>query len=137
MSWSASLKSANVIDGVATIVITFEDADTKRGFDKTYRIGSPGDDFIGKQSAQEIRNLEALDTWVAKLQMGPIEPFKQPDITPDQVAANDFFANLYKLNTLKDAVDKGLAKIDQDYTDLEIAVKTAFKPEYTTDFRWR
>lgn len=132
MAWEAILKSVNVVQGEAVVVITFKNKG--RVFDKTYRIGSPGDDFIRKQSAQEIRNLEALDTFADAAIPGPV------DITiatpsADEIAAAEFFAKRAKLRNLRDAISAGLSK--DDPTALEAEVKALFKPEYVDHPAWK
>ena len=142
MSWIATLNSAAVINGVAQITITFsDDKDASRTFNKAYQIGSPGNDFVKSQSIQEVRNLQALDDYVAGLKVG-----SDIDLTPNlptvvEQAAADFFATtLPKFNNLQSSLAKGLIKVD----DLALAAVTAevkavlaLHPEYTTDFRWK
>lgn len=139
MAWTAKLKSKNVSNGMASIVITFLDESTNREFDKSYQIGSPGNDFVTSQACQEIRNLEALDAYVNGLVIGPIDTSEKP-LHPDTQAANEFFSKLSKLNNLKASVSKGLiASDDQELADLIVEVKDLQKahPEYMNDIRWK
>lgn len=135
MPWSAILQSASVANGVATLVLAFTDG--TNAFTKTYKLGSPGDQFLEKQAAQEITNLNALDAYVAALKVGPIVPYVAPAPTASQQAATQFFAMYYKMLNLQAAINNGTAKPDQTFTDLQSAVKAAFLPEYTTDIRWK
>ena len=141
MAWTANLKSAETINGVARITITFlNDKDATRNFDKTYQIGSPGNDFVKNQAIQEVRNLQTLDDYVSGLTIGGDIDLTPKAPTIDESAANDFFSKLAKLNNLQSSLAKGLIKIDdQGLLGLTADVKSILSshPEYTTDFRWR
>lgn len=136
--WAASLVSADITNGRATFILRFDNG-AGNVFDRAFpNITSPGDFLVEKLAAQELRNLEALDAYVSSLKPGPITPYKPPDPTSDQLAANTFFAMLTKLRVLEDAVAKGLLKPDdQSLSDLMAAVKAAYKDEYASDPRWR
>lgn len=140
MAWTATLKSVSKFAGIATITMTFSDGN--ESFEKSYRLGSLGDNFVAKQAAQELRNLEDLDAKIADLKASIgqlIVPF-DPTPTPEQKAANDFFALVAKLNALKASVAKGTTPPDDpDIVSLTAAIKDTLNdhPEYLTDPRWR
>jgi hypothetical protein len=134
MAWQASLKSVTKAKGIATVTITYTDgAET---FDKSYQIGSPGDSYIPKQAAQELRNLNDLDAFVAAAVPGPIDTSKVGQ-KPAELAADAWFAKARKLQNLKDAQAKGFDSDAAALSALEADVKADFRQVYVTDQRWQ
>lgn len=135
MPWSAQLKSIAMSNGIARITLAYTNGSDI--IERLYDLASPGTDFVRSRAAQDVRNLEELEVYVAAQVIGPI------DLTPvvpskDDTDRTTFFEQYAKLNALKISVEKGLTKPDDaDLVALDAEVKATFKPEYTTDFRWR
>lgn len=135
MAWQASLKSVVKSKGIATVTITY--ANGAETFDKSYQIGSPGNDFVKSQARQELRNLADLDAYIAATQAGVIDTTVAAP-TAAEAAASDFFAGMYAWLNMQQAISRGFLAADAPAVlTLTQKLKDNFKPAYLTDFRWR
>jgi hypothetical protein len=130
MAWDATLHSVIFQQGAAVVTLLLSNG--RETLTRVYTLGSPGDDFIARQAAQEVRNLEALEAFAAAAIPGPITL----PAFPDASAADVFFAKRLQLQGLQLAVAQGLA-VDTDLAALEADVKKLFREAYTNDFRWK
>lgn len=138
MSWVRTLDKVGAKDGnvVATVTFTSDSGEVITrvipGNDLTpERLAAFCDGFVAVLEVRDA-SLAAFTDLVGK----PIPPGKTP--STDEQEAKSFFEQLAKLNALTVSVEKGLTKADdQDLADLTASVKAAFKPEYTTDVRFR
>lgn len=133
MPWTGSYKffQSNPNNEAFSFVVTFTDGKDRK-FDKAFSASSTGANLVKKVVSQTITNLESRDVEEADFNSKVGQPVEPLDLTPtkEQQAIKDFLSLKLKLDNLSMAVEKGLAKPDQSYLDLQSAVKAAWKPKF-------
>lgn len=134
--WSATIVGKDDNGTTLTVGVSFTDGTQTRiePFDVT---GATYDSLISRiQSRIAVLNANDLIlVQVADVEKTPIPvaaPATPPAPKQDEIDRATFITDNNALKAMQKAIEQGLKKdSDQDYLDLQVKVKTEFKPEYS------